>query len=86
MSKYDEFKEVAQEAHTIHICANIDNANMEKFYLLATPAIILDLIEINENLLDALQEAKHMFAGEYPGHPTTERIFEAIEKATGAPA
>jgi hypothetical protein len=37
-------------------------------------------------MLDTLQEAKHMFANEYPGHPTTERIFAAIEKATGKPA
>ena len=44
------------------------------------------LIAAAPDLLEALQEAKHMFAGEYPGHPTTERIFAAIEKATGAPA
>lgn len=44
------------------------------------------LIAAAPDLLDALQEAKHMFAGEYPGHPTTERIFAAIQKATGAPA
>ncbi len=37
-------------------------------------------------LLEALQEAKHMFANEYPGHPTTERIFAAILKATGEQA
>lgn len=41
------------------------------------------LIAAAPELLEALQEAKHMFAGEYPGHPTTERIFAAIAKATG---
>ncbi len=45
----------------------------------------LRLMAAAPDLLDALQEAKHVFANEYPGHPTTERIFAAIEKATGEP-
>jgi len=52
----------------------------------ASTAANARLIAAAPDLLDALQEAKHMFAGEYPGHPTTERIFAAIEKATGEPA
>lgn len=44
------------------------------------------LIAAAPDMLDALQEAKHMFADEYPGHPTTERIFAAIEAATQVPA
>lgn len=59
--------------HHADWCANITHADM--VLMAAAP-----------DLLAALQEAKHMFAGEYPGHPTTERIFAAITKATGEPA
>lgn len=42
-----------------------------------------ELIAAAPELLEALKEASEMFLGEYPCHPTTERILAAIKKAEG---
>ncbi len=41
------------------------------------------LIAAAPDMIEALREASHMFMGEYPGHPTTQKILAAIAKATG---
>lgn len=72
------------------VCVRSD-ADDQSFGMLVPIAAVMDdnqeanarLIAAAPDLLAALQEAKHMFAGEYPSHPTTERIFSAIAKATG---